>query len=265
VTGISIVGGHASGDAVGDPTELASGIVIEGNTIEGHGDQANNDDGAILCRDTIGLIIRGNSIKQPAPNGIVLLYDNYGFSIQGNTIVDPWTNTTTGIGDGRGIRFAYGYNSGFIDGNSIISGVAGLGAKSASYVNTVGILIAADTGNDVLLGLNRITSTTPVLGGTTVGSQLPSYRKDTTTTGTVAVTLKAQDTVYVFTGNLTGNMTVNLSTGHLPGTKVKIVRNGTGNYTMGITTLVTLGANAKGYAEAVYDGADWILTAYGAL
>ena len=108
---------------------------IVGNIIRGYGTSTSAISGAIEFRDTVGLVISGNTIIQPSPNGISVYNNNLGFSITGNTIIDAWTDTV-GVGESRGVYVDTVANTGIISGNSFLKE-----SKAATYLCTYGVKI----------------------------------------------------------------------------------------------------------------------------
>lgn len=144
--GIQVSGALIAGPAV---AEYAFGIVVEGNSINGHGIAADGTSGAIRLQGTKNLIVKGNSLRNPACYGIVLNTENLGFSIEGNTVVNPHDGTfaVPGCLGVLGIN-----NSGQIAGNVFrydSADVSGLGANRAVESIRVG---AALTGLDIEIG-----------------------------------------------------------------------------------------------------------------
>jgi len=102
--------------------------------------------GGIFSRDTLGLVISGNTLIECSPNGINPESDNTHICITGNTIIDPWTSNVSHLA--TGIRFRLSPNTGFVAGNLI-----GRGSKTATVVFTHGIRLYS--GNTIQLGENR--------------------------------------------------------------------------------------------------------------
>lgn len=128
--GISFAG--APGATTSDPAvDYATGSIV-GNTILGHGDQANADtSGGIYLRNASGVSVVGNSIIEPAPFGINLYNDVRGVSVVGNTITDPWSTSLT-------FPSAITTRGANITG-SIVGNVARAGSKSATFLNVNGV------------------------------------------------------------------------------------------------------------------------------
>lgn len=119
--------------------------VINGNFIKGHGEKAlDTGTGGIFTRDTMGLVISGNTVIEGSRSGINPQQNNTHVTITGNTIIDPWTDTGIAVG----IRFREDNNSGFVSGNRF-----GKDAKSATSVLTHGIYMAANN-TGVVIGQN---------------------------------------------------------------------------------------------------------------
>lgn len=75
--------------------EYGENIIVQGNTIEGHGIAEDATSGAIRVTATKNLIIDGNSIWRPACNGIVLDIETRSATVTNNSITDPFDNTDT--------------------------------------------------------------------------------------------------------------------------------------------------------------------------
>lgn len=168
-TGISFTGAFYS-------SLHATGGVIAGNTIRGHGSQANNLDGAIYTHWTKGLVICDNTFVEPSPYAIHLYHDNLGFVVSGNTIVDAWTTDADVVAV---IGMRDGNNSGLISGNTLRAGT-----KTATIVNKYGIYCPSGaTGIVVNYGLNDFgaASDGEVANGTTERFSA-NHKRDVTTT-----------------------------------------------------------------------------------
>lgn len=145
--GITVAG--AQGATVTDPAVEYATAVVQGNTIRGHGTQSDNLTGAILLRNTKGVIVSGNQIEQPSPFGIVLYYDNRGVNISGNTVVDAWSTSVT---IPAAVTSRSNNNTGNMSANGLFAG-----SKSATYVNIHG-LYNSGTGTALNAGLNNYTA-----------------------------------------------------------------------------------------------------------
>lgn len=106
----------ASG-TTGSPTEWGAGLVIAGNTCVNGGNDADTLTGGILVQDSLGAVVQGNTIINPAKYGILFFHDNKGFTCAGNTIIDPHSATLTVP---SGIHVNDDYNVGVIEGNALI-------------------------------------------------------------------------------------------------------------------------------------------------
>lgn len=167
-TGIIFTGatGALSSDVA---TEYATGKII-GNTVRRHGDQANNNQGAIMFRNTSGLVVANNRIDQPSPHGICAYYDNRNHTIVGNTISDCWSNTA-GVGTSSAVAARADNNTGVVSANTLRN----TGAKSgASFSNSRGISQLSGSGNDWTLGPNDVTAATTQISGTGATMRMPA-------------------------------------------------------------------------------------------
>lgn len=144
--------GTTAGGMIGHPVELASGCVVDGNTVIGHGRQNTSTNAGIVFTWTQGLIVTRNHIYECSVHGIAIQNDNYGFIIKENVIRDAWSNSLT---NPSCITLATFYCTGLIDGN-----VRVVGNKVATYVGVRGITVTssrvpATHNNDVVLGMNH--------------------------------------------------------------------------------------------------------------
>ncbi|MDB4948908.1 MAG: hypothetical protein JWM27_1557 [Gemmatimonadetes bacterium] len=111
-TGIGFIG---AAPPSGPVQEAATGA-ITGNLVRGHG-PADTVSGAILCRSTRGLLIRGNTLEEPSPFGICLWYQNEDARVLENTIVDAWTDAGSAAG---GIVLRDRHNVALVEGNAFL-------------------------------------------------------------------------------------------------------------------------------------------------
>ncbi len=139
----------------GTSVEYATGS-IRNNEVIGHGTQSNSQIGAIYVRNTRGLLIEGNTIREPSPTGIALYHDNLDVQVVGNKVEAPWT---TGGAVAPAIWSRSGYNTGTITGNT-----GTLGTKSATFVLNNGIRIEDQAGAAIsqLVGNDMAQSATPL-------------------------------------------------------------------------------------------------------
>lgn len=82
----------------------------------------------------------------------------------------------------------------------------------------------------------------------------------------ITLTSGTSDPVQLFSTALTANRTITLSTTDaLEGDKFRIVRTGLGAFTLDVGGLKTMPSATAAWCDVHYDGAAWILTAYGSL
>ena len=139
--GIALVGAK-EGAVV---NQYAEGNRVIGNTIIGHGDKTNSEDGATYFTSSKGLIIDSNAIIDGSGIGIQIYHDVQDFSITNNTIIDAWNDS----GTAKAIRIDGDENTGYIAGNSMIKD-----DSAKTQVMDYGILIDNATGNLIQLGQN---------------------------------------------------------------------------------------------------------------
>ena len=174
VDSTSTNGDHSSGiqlagaaTTVGQPTELAMGCVIDGNTVVNHGLDVNpvgSGSSAISSYGTTAVKIINNTIIQPASYGIDMYHDNYGAKVGSNNIVDVWSNNAP---YSAGIVMRSTFN------NVVVSGtMISRGTKSATHINDRGISITASSDNTISDGGGNALSaaTLPVSGGTSLAA-----------------------------------------------------------------------------------------------
>jgi len=70
----------------GNATQQASGK-IHGNTVRGHGLQSAGAGAGIYLENTLGAVVTGNTVIEPAPSGINAYTSNVGFVISHNIVV----------------------------------------------------------------------------------------------------------------------------------------------------------------------------------
>jgi nitrous oxidase accessory protein NosD len=141
--GISFTGAWAG--STDPPVQYGTGSIV-GNTVRGHGLEAQAKGFAIFLYATDGLTFEGNSIIEAGCNAIHLRGRNRNFSLTGNTIIDPWSDTNAYA---YAIWSDYQYNTGIISGNTFATG-----DKNASAVLTDAIQVDNETGTDILIGTN---------------------------------------------------------------------------------------------------------------
>lgn len=121
------VAGAINGSTV---AEYAEGIVVVNNTILGHGIAGDGTSGAIRLQVVRGLVVGGNTLRNPACNGIVFNTECIAFHAYGNTVIDPYDNTYT-------LPAAYLINginnSGVIASGSLYYQNSGLGTNVATH------------------------------------------------------------------------------------------------------------------------------------
>jgi hypothetical protein len=71
----------------------AENIIVQGNTIEGHGVLGDGTSGAIRITAGKNIVVDGNSISRPACNGIVIDFETRGATVTNNAITDPYDDT----------------------------------------------------------------------------------------------------------------------------------------------------------------------------
>lgn len=132
--GIQVSGALDSGTVV----EYAPGIVVESNTINGHGIAGDSTSGAIRLQATKGLVVSDNTLRAPACNGIVFNLENKGFNCTGNNVTNPHDGT---MASPACLSVQGNNNEGQIGGNVLrydAADVAGLGTNRAVHSIRVG-------------------------------------------------------------------------------------------------------------------------------
>lgn len=158
LTQAAITVAGANGAVSGSPVDYATGIVVKGNTLRGHGRDAASPVGAMYIRTTYGLVLEGNTFWEPSPVGIQLYDDNLAFSIQGNTFVEPWSNT---LAYAVCILLQEPFNDGVVSGNVHRAN----GAHSdAAHANDAAIRVNDNTDNELVMGVNRWRTTSVMVG-----------------------------------------------------------------------------------------------------
>jgi len=147
-----------AGTVVGTPVQLATGS-ITGNTITGHGDESNANDGAIYLTYTKNVAVTGNPITEAGRNGIALYHDNYGVTVNGNPIVDAWTNAGA---IACAVNASSDYNTGSVSGNTFTTG-----GKSATHVMDYGVRAGTGANNRLRVGNNYSTATSYAIDSST--------------------------------------------------------------------------------------------------
>lgn len=139
--GIQLVG---AGATVGSPVEAASGCVILGNTIIGHGNQAvsTSQAGAIISYFTSKCVIANNTTVAPGFCGIHVYHTNAALTVTGNSVEDAWSNAQafTAI-----LYVRSNFNSLNVGSTRVIRG-----SVSATQVNSRGLQVSAGTTNNTV-------------------------------------------------------------------------------------------------------------------
>lgn len=100
-------------------TELATALVVKGNTVHDMGWDSVND-GAIMFQFTRGLIISDNTVVNPRASGIAVLQGNQDILVSGNTVTGMAGRKPTDAG----ILVRSARQSGRIQGNKIDAGTS---------------------------------------------------------------------------------------------------------------------------------------------
>jgi hypothetical protein len=135
----------------GADADPGTGCIV-GNLVENYGDQSNSStSGAIYMYKTVGLVVDGNMIVNPAPVGIQIDNRNRGFAVTNNTIVDPWSNTASV--PVAAIHPAYGDNTGAIS-NNVITRRGKIATYTIDQPSAFAVRIEGYPGDSIVLGPN---------------------------------------------------------------------------------------------------------------
>lgn len=139
----------------GNATQQASGK-IHGNTVRGHGLQSAGAGAGIYLENTLGAVVTGNTVIEPAPSGINAYTNNVGFVISHNIVVDQWSNSV----NTKAVNCQLGSNSGYVGENTALTN-----GRTATYTaaNGFGVFVANQTNNAIMLGANRMAATVTAL------------------------------------------------------------------------------------------------------
>lgn len=145
--GIQLAG---TGDGVGLLKEGANGIV-SGNMISG------TTEAAILAQYTEGMVVTGNTLKEPKLYGIDIYHTNVGLVVSNNSIIDSWTDTASGAA----VQVRSDYNKVVVGANAVRRGTR------AGTVNGYGLRIISSYTNNQIVdvgGNDWSLATVPIVG-----------------------------------------------------------------------------------------------------
>lgn len=147
--GIQLVGCVATVDSV---TEYAD-AVIQGNTVDGHGQHDTANTGAIFLQATIGTVVTGNVLTEAGLNAIHATHNNKTLTVDNNTAVDTWSDSLSYTSM---LRVSSHHNTIKFGGNLVVRA-----NKTATTVNARGLFVSTGLNNvSIQWGDNDMNATT---------------------------------------------------------------------------------------------------------
>jgi hypothetical protein len=136
---------------------LARGVIVSENSLYNCGYMNSNLEGAITVKNTEGVIVNNNLLRDCYCEGINFYYMNLGFTCTGNQIIDVQDTTETSPSC---IIVRSTDNRGVISGNSLRL----INASLNTYVSKIGVYIVTTTNTYITIGPNYSDCTSKLSG-----------------------------------------------------------------------------------------------------